>query len=645
MGKKHRTLQNTKNGKSSESSANINLEELKKLSEDFSKHSLTVYSKIDLSTIVYPQANYEDELMIGELKIPDTAMAKCSNPDKDDGNQTSSKKKEVVSEKDIESFFENALNDPDISDEKLAILTFFRLNSFRRLTREEVSEFFNTYFKIKTFKIIKRKLKSLGIEKVLEFVIDLRHRYTPEGDIYYPEKSLLEKITVEIEAETEQQQVTESQLPAVVNHEEFSVINPSKSMTENAEENLVEASAQEKNISETIDEVAKTEQRVIEPIGLKKLLLNRKNARYYFLADDVFDFRLKEFTDLIEEIVSQGIQPVFCLFEEDLPKLDMKKEECFAAQHFLKLFALDDTGEYTCLFHGNRPTDENFINHCLNNKITVVSGDAVTLLNCRMNSVNVLVPNFSKIKTPNPFKGETVIGFDSCVAINLKNNEIDELVKDAKSILLSDIQLFEVCSNIYLLKLCAYYGEIKKAERISENADKNIVNFYKNNPVDMVYTLDAGFKVFARFAKVPCIFLKDYLKQPANVDFYDIIRKHKYSEPDIEASKVDKVFYDSHINYADGKLRMDVETREFVFVYKNDEFKKTDSLKYIELSVGDKIFISHKNKILITELIDLKKGVGKILFWGTEEEMFKEYPQYSAGLRKLKFKIGMAKKY
>lgn len=651
MGKKHRALLNAKKGQNSEQSLGIKPEELKKLSEDFSKCSLTVFSKVNLTEFQCKQPSFEEEEpVIGSIKFSENAMVKSSNPDKDDGMKKSNKNKESLSEKDIDSFFENAFCEPDISDEKLAILNFFKLNSERKLTREEVSDFFNTYFKIKTFKIIKRKLKSLGIEEVLEFVIDLRHRYTPEGEIHYPDKGLLDKIVVE--AEDADEKVSSENTNEVISDN-----------TEEAKQLLENNSIQEENeskevslISETVDEVPKNEivapessneseadvisqeQRIVEPINLKKLFQSRKNVRYYYFADDIFEFRLKPFIELVEKIVSQGIQPVFCLFEEDVPKLDAKKEDSYAAQHFLKLFALDDNGDYTCLFHGNRPTDDNFINHCLNNKVTVVTGDAFTILNCRMNGVNVFIPDHCKDRTPNPFKGDKVLGFDSCVAINMKNTEIDELVREAKSIVLSDIQLSEIHSNIYLCRLCAYYGEIRKAEKISDNSDKNIVNFYKENPVDMVYTLDAGFKVFARFAKVPCTFLVDNLKQPANIELYDIIRNHKYSEPDIDVSKVDNVFYDSLINYVDGKLRMDADTRGFVYVYRKG-FKKTDSFKYLELFVGDRIMIVKKNKILITELVDLRRGVGKVLFWGTETEMVQKYPEYSSEFKAFKLKL------
>lgn len=648
MGKKHRTLQNTKNGKSSEQSLSIMPEKLKKLSEDFAKGSVSVFYKVD---VLEALTKAENESINRGIKIPDASIAKCSNPDKDDGKKKCDKNKESLSEKDRDSFFENAIADPEITDEKLVILTFFQLNSLRKLTREEVSEFFNTYFKIKTFKVIKRKLKSLGIEKVLEFVIDLRHRYTPEGEIFYPEKALLDRIVVETENVSNAIQNTvntnsvKDSLEKSQDDTEAGVKGVSEPKAE-VPEPKAEVSEPEAEVpisdKKNAEKKSSEEQWITEPVSLKKLFLNKKNVRYYFFADDIFDFRLKSFIDLIEKITSQGIQPVFCLFEEDLLKLDAKKEECYAAQHFLKLFAMDDSGEYTCLFHGNRPTEDSFINHCLNNKITVVTGDAVTILNCKMNSVNVFIPECCKDRTSNVCKGDKILGFDSCVAINLNNSEIDELLKEAKTILLSDIQLKEIHSNLYLLRLCAYYGEIKKAEKVSENMDKNIVHFYKENPVDMVYTLDAGFKVFARFANVPCTFLAEHLKQHATFDLYDIVRSHRYSEPDIDVAKVQKVFYDALINYVDGKLRMDSTTRDFVFVYRN-EFKKTDSLKYIELFVGDKIFILRKNNVLLTEVIDIKQGIGKILFWGTEFEMLKQYPQYSIGYKNLKIKTNLKK--
>ena len=111
---------------------------------------------------------------------------------------------------------------------------------------------------------------------------------------------------------------------------------------------------------------------------------------------------------------------------------------------------------------------------------------------------------------PSPFdsKGK-VLGFDSCVAF-LKKEDIIPLLSGAKTILLSDVQVREIPNNSYILKVCAYYGKVKKAEpQISGIADQTIVNFYKNNVVDIVYTMDSGFMVFAKFAKIHCEFIKD----------------------------------------------------------------------------------------------------------------------------------------
>ena len=632
MSKKHREQSNTKKGKNCwkntsvfinpKENTDINQEVLKKLSEDATRHVLTVPRKVNLLDINFDiQVEQSKKVEADTVKFADTTTAKFSNPDEDNGSNAQGKKKDFVLGKDQEAFLESALGEPEISDEKLAILSFFRLNMHRGITRQEVSDFFNTYFGIKTFRVIKNKLKVLGIEMVLGLVIDLRHRYVPKEKLRYPEKRLLKKVKREVEKQKTTVQNEEKNLPKA-------------ETSEMANEVIDEVK------SETGEEMVSNEHRINEPVGLKTLFQSKKNVRYYFLADDIFDFRIKTFVELIDNLASLGIQPVFCMFEEDLPKLDAKKEECFAAQHFLKLFAMDDNGDYTCLFHGNRPSGDNFINYCLNNKVTVVTGDPLTILNCKMNSVKVYVPDFFKTRTPNPLKGDNVLGFDSCVALNVKKQDLNDLLKNAKSILLPDIVVGEVNKNVYLLRVCAYYGDVKKAERVSEVQDKNIVNFYKENSVDMVYTLDAGFKVFARFAKVPCIFLKDKLLVQSNIEIYDIIKNHKYSEPEVDISEVNKVFYDSLINYENGKLRMDSDTKAFVFVYRK-EFKRTESIKYLDLFTGDKIIITKKNKILITELTDVKLGVGRILFWGTESELYKKYPKFCAEFKSFKGNWGI----
>lgn len=234
-------------------------------------------------------------------------------------------------------------------------------------------------------------------------------------------------------------------------------------------------------------------------------LVNGTETQKFVFDSTITELSVKQFGEVLQEIVAKGIKPKFCVYANDVLELDMKKKRSNLARELLKFFAQDNTSQFHELMYTERPDQELLAQICSQNKYTLISGNARNILWCKLYNADIMVPNSFKTIVPNPCKGKGIVGLDSCM-IGLTENELNSLLKAYESILISDIQLGEIKGNSknaeYLLKLVAYYGEAKFANKATENADKNICMFYSQNNVEAMYTRDYGCYLFGKLSRV-----------------------------------------------------------------------------------------------------------------------------------------------
>lgn len=368
-------------------------------------------------------------------------------------------------------------------------------------------------------------------------------------------------------------------------------------------------------------------------IRLSDLLAVNKKTKNFIFSDDIYhEMNIEDFLAFIDEIASTDYVPVFWFFEHDLLILDSKKENSVLARHLIKFMAEDEDNNYTHLVQGDKPKGRKLVDFCSENHITCVTGKYDDILECRLHSAKVHIPKFFKERFPNPLKGDKTIGFDSSAAY-MKENAINELLSDAKTVILSSIQVTELINpNIYLLKVCAYYGQIRGAKRISSNPpDKDIVQFYKTNPVDVVYTFDSGFRMYAKFANVPCQLIKKFVQfTPSDISKkINSIFSKDFNEENLEDS--DRIVFDTLVDTFDGKMRFYPQNEDFdgiITVFRNGH-KLRPRVHYFDLINADFIIIRKNKKALVAEITNAKNCVGKIRFFGEEAELPRKYPNFS----------------
>ncbi len=234
-------------------------------------------------------------------------------------------------------------------------------------------------------------------------------------------------------------------------------------------------------------------------------LVNSTETQKFVFDSTITELSVKQFGEVLQEIVAKGIKPKFCVYANDVLELDMKKKRSRLARELLKFFAQDNTLQFHELMYTERPDQKLLAQICSQNKYTLISGNARNILWCKLYNADVMVPNSFKTIVPNPCKGKGIVGLDSCM-IGLTENELNSLLKAYESILISDIQLGEIKGNSknakYLLNLVAYYGEAKFANKTTESADKNICMFYSQNNVEAMYTRDYGCYLFGKLNRV-----------------------------------------------------------------------------------------------------------------------------------------------
>lgn len=389
----------------------------------------------------------------------------------------------------------------------------------------------------------------------------------------------------------------------------------------------------EEESTELKTEKAKPNADTKKEILLSNLFALNKKTKNFILGDDVYHkMGIEDFFDFLDEISSPDYIPVFWFFEHDLLVLDSKKEYSVLARHLIKFMAEDENNTYTCLVQGNKPSGRKLADFCSENHITCVTGKYDDILECRLHSAKVIIPEFFKKKFPNPLKGDKVVGFDSSAAF-MKESAINELLSDAKTLILSSIQATELVNpNIYLLKVCAYYGQIRGAKRVASNPpDKDIVQFYKTNPVDIVYTFDSGFRMFAKFANVPCQLIKKFIQfTPSDISKkINSIFSRGFNEEGLE--DCDRIVFDTLADSFDGKMRFYSQNEDFngiVTIFRNSH-KMKFTVHYIDLINGDIIVVRKNKKALVAEVTNSKNCVGKIRFFGEEAELPRKFPNYS----------------
>ncbi len=487
---------------------------------------------------------------------------------------------------------------------------FFEVNHDKGLTKKEVADFLG----VKDYRTAKKKIVSLGLEQYLDMVIDLR-KSRKKVNLGSQIKEVEEINSKESELDTSYQ-----------SNQEDNVVN-----------DMTDSSSKEEQKSISVDNNSYEGKSIIK---FKYVWDDITGTENFILGMDLLTKlgklgrdEIKAFEDFLNEFITVFPYkvPKFWFFKSDIINLDNNKTTSVLSRQIMRFIALDESYKYTKLINTDRPDDDELIKLCNENDITYITGNAYQILKFKLNCAKIYVPTMFKKAYPNPFKGEGIVGIDTC-ALLVQKEDFMEYIVSYSSILISQIQLEEFCKNCdsYPLKICAYYGDIKYADCSSEEkADINIVLFYKKNHVSNIITRDYGFKVFARLEGLECQLVKIQAQKSSNsLEIYDYIngQYNKFKNQEISTGNILDLS-DATESRGENSLKIFKDNNNIV-VYTNSGRKRNSNMYVEEAYNQDYVVIRKKDKILVFQIINSAKQLAKVCFYGEVKDMPKKYKSF-----------------
>ncbi len=526
-----------------------------------------------------------------------------------DSKETSKKKTKSKTETQTQTAKNSRLK---VDVEKL--IEFLLANKKRGVTRSEVVEFVG----VSSFGIIKAKLGRVkNFEKYFAIIKDLRKDKPPVGELCNP-----------FESETAQEKVDNTDNSSKVEDSNYALkITAIEPCDVTEEPNNIETS--KSNVKDVYKKKAKMNSEAntfVPKYNLSDIVGIKHKLKNIMFDQSIYSLGLNNFNEILEQVVNHNEKPVLWFSVREINDFDHKKSaKNIFPQQILKLIALDTNHTYTKLIP-NKPTGDKLAIFCKDNDITLVSGDPKTIAWCKLYGAKFQIPKYYLQKYPNPFKGKGICGLDTNVI--LEPQEMVSLVLNQYATsMLSDIQVEETSGSPEIFRYCAYYGRFKKAERMYNYNDHDIVSFYKSNPVDMFYTNDYGCAAFARVESIPyemyfkknqiveeCILNKLNSCVGYDLAFYDNIKSG-------EEIKFD-CFIDKKSN---GKLHFLKSTDFDISVFDSQNKKRTSNFRFIAVENHDIIVLRKNETILIAAVTNTTEAIGKVLYYGQENKLPKKY--------------------
>lgn len=339
----------------------------------------------------------------------------------------------------------------------------------------------------------------------------------------------------------------------------------------------------------------------------------RNKSKRFVLDESILDLSFFQFMDLINDILKKGYVPEFYVYETDVLFWDANKNRNILAKQLLKFFAQDNEEKFHTLSSDEKSRKNDFASQLKKNDCTLISGKAENIIYCKLNDVPVEIPKVFLEKIPNPFKGEGIVGMDSCM-MGVEKNELENLFEKYESILISDIQAEEITPG-HLYNVIAYYGQVKFANKeFFTNKDQLICYFYSQNTVDMFYTLDYGCYLFAKFASLNVVL---YTSSPATTSrILKRLTEANLPKGEKNIRQGDEIVFDLMEYHETALLLNDCSNLE---IYSVSGIKRTDGKAYSR----DFLVMKQNNSMIIMQLTKKKHAV--VRYVGTCENVPNAY--------------------
>lgn len=323
-------------------------------------------------------------------------------------------------------------------------------------------------------------------------------------------------------------------------------------------------------------------------------LFNGKTRKVLF-DSSILDLTITQFNSILKKMAREGIKPKFIVFAEDVLMLDLKKDVNYLARELLKFFAQDGDNSFYEIFDGEKPTQKLLGKYCSQYQFILISGNAKNVAWAKLYNAEVIIPEPFLKKIPNPCHGEGVVGLDTCM-MSVHQGELKKLLSNYEKILISDIQLEELTGG-YLLELIAYYGEVEIASRRKKDKDQSICEFYTENKVTAMYTIDYGCYLFGKVCHINCI-LYDY-SRASESSLLKLASSLFLQYTEIKSG--DEIILDQMTNIADNAVMILNEFPNIAIFSpigqkRENEVRKAFSQDYLTIRIFDIVIIAQIKK-------------------------------------------------
>lgn len=317
------------------------------------------------------------------------------------------------------------------------------------------------------------------------------------------------------------------------------------------------------------------------------------------------------------------------------------------AKSLLKFVASDRESKYSIADTSQPESSRELVKYAKKHKAIIITDNVLTICFAKLYKVQYRI---LKQIIENPFDSESdlICGIDASVISN-SVYDLQLLFSTFRGICICDVTLYELEkvnygdftleereSAEFVLASIAYFGNVKQSTTRLDNADKSIVNFYKENQVNLimggkfkaVLTADSGFASYSRCENVPYVLCLQDMNLTS--DFIDFM-ENKF---DFNAHIINNEFYFKSIANAVNESYIEINTyrlllnRVIIHVFSSNQILKEVFESVVRIYPEDVVVLRNAENIIVLRFVNAKEAKARIWYTGSVEKLPEKYKKF-----------------
>ena len=392
---------------------------------------------------------------------------------------------------------------------------------------------------------------------------------------------------------------------------------------------------------------------LIHDFDLEELQETPKNWKY---QNVVFDISVLNYTrDYFFKHLALISNPMLLIYGSLVDELDKvnHKESIYTdyqrryAKSLLKFIAADEENKYSNACSEHFESSKDLVKFAKRFKAIIITNNVLTIFFAKLNKVKYRVLK-EVIESPFDSESKLICGIDTSI-ISHSIEDLRLMFSPFKGISICDVTLYELEKVIngefstnekesakFILACIAYFGTVQFSRQRLSNADKSIVNFYKENQVNLVMsgkfkavlTADSGFAAYSRCENVPYVLCLN--NQSSNSEFTEFMENQFDFEEYIQD---DHFYFHSLVNSANSTY-IEINTymlllrRVIIQVFSQNQVLKEVTESIVRIYPEDVVVLRNADNVIILRFSDAKEAKGKIWFAGLVENLPEKYKKF-----------------